>query len=426
MSAAVVDDPDIRRLIDAADKAAASGRRAEAASLLAQAQSAAPKHPMVLNALGMHALKTGEFAAGRGYLEDAVKLDPRTPLLWLHLALLCRAQRDATAEIAALEKALALDPCFYLALLQKATLFERQGKQKHAAQSYGAFLQCVPQAAQQVPALQQAIQHARGVAAANSAALEGFLQTRLAATRARQHGASQDRFNHCLDVLLGKRRVYTSQPTFMHFPRLPALEFYERGDFPWLDAFEAATVELRSELVQLLSSDAEGVVPYVDYPDGAPLNQWKELNHSRRWGAYYLMTRGRRLEDHLARCPSTAALLANAPLADVPGEAPTAFFSILEPHTRIPPHTGVTNTRLVVHVPLIVPPGCGFRVGSETREWQPGHAWVFDDTIEHEAWNDSDQPRAILIVDIWNPFLTAAERELVSVTTQAMADYYRD
>ena len=96
-----------------------------------------------------------------------------------------------------------------------------------------------------------------------------------------------------------------------------------------------------------------------------------------------------------------------------PRYGPTAFFSILDAKTRIPPHCGVTNTRLIVHVPLVIPEGCRFRVGSTTRPWRPGEAFVFDDTIEHEAWNDSDIPRAVLIFDIWNPYLSEAERELV-------------
>jgi aspartyl/asparaginyl beta-hydroxylase (cupin superfamily) len=127
---------------------------------------------------------------------------------------------------------------------------------------------------------------------------------------------------------------------------------------------------------------------------------------------------------HLARCPRTAEAARAAPHCDVAQHGPNVFFSILEPRTRIPPHTGVTNARLTVHLPLIVPPGCGFRVGSETREWTPGRAWVFDDTIEHEAWNDSDTPRAILIFDIWSPYLTAAERELVRAATEAVGSYY--
>jgi len=89
------------------------------------------------------------------------------------------------------------------------------------------------------------------------------------------------------------------------------------------------------------------------------------------------------------------------------------MFSILRPRTRIPPHTGVANTRLVLHLPLIVPEECGFRVGGETRQWREGEAWVFDDTIEHEAWNNSDKPRAVLICDVWSPRISGEERELI-------------
>jgi aspartyl/asparaginyl beta-hydroxylase (cupin superfamily) len=118
------------------------------------------------------------------------------------------------------------------------------------------------------------------------------------------------------------------------------------------------------------------------------------------------------------------AALSKVPQVDIPGRGPTAFFSILDAKTHIPAHTGVTNTRLTVHLPLIVPPGCGFRVGGETREWQVGRAWAFDDTIEHEAWNDSDIPRAILIFDIWHPELTLMERDLVREAMIAIADFY--
>jgi aspartyl/asparaginyl beta-hydroxylase (cupin superfamily) len=102
-------------------------------------------------------------------------------------------------------------------------------------------------------------------------------------------------------------------------------------------------------------------------------------------------------------------------LLDLPGKGPTVMFSLLEPRTRIPPHTGSNNVRTTVHLPLIVPDGCGFRVGAETRAWQVGEAWAFDDTIEHEAWNDSGEMRAILILDVWNPLLTEAERAAVRV-----------
>jgi aspartyl/asparaginyl beta-hydroxylase (cupin superfamily) len=66
-----------------------------------------------------------------------------------------------------------------------------------------------------------------------------------------------------------------------------------------------------------------------------------------------------------------------------------------------------------VHLPLIVPEGCRFRVGGDTRSWEVGRAWVFDDTIDHEAWNTSDELRAILIFDVWNPYITPIERDLL-------------
>jgi len=79
---------------------------------------------------------------------------------------------------------------------------------------------------------------------------------------------------------------------------------------------------------------------------------------------------------------------------------------------------------LICHLPLSVPPDCALRVGNETREWREGELVVFDDTIEHEAWNDSDVPRAVLIFDVWNPELTALEIDLVRETMTALTEYY--
>ena len=109
----------------------------------------------------------------------------------------------------------------------------------------------------------------------------------------------------------------------------------------------------------------------------------------------------------------TAAAIEALPLSDLPGRTPTVFFSLLRPGTHLPAHTGVSNVRTIIHLPLIVPPGCEFRVGGETREWRVGEAFAFDDTIEHEAWNRSGSLRAILIFDVWNPYIEEAERDLL-------------
>src|SRR5205823_5179251 len=259
----------------------------------------------------------------------------------------------------------------------------------------------------------------------DDAALAGTIEERLAAIRAQRGGGPYRRVEKCIELLTGKRSRYVPQPTFLYFPDLPTPEYFDGVEFPWLGAIEAATDEIRGELTTVLSSDQAGLQPYVSYPEGVPLDQWRELNKSRRWSAYFLWNEGVAQPEHLARCPRTAQVLQSAPQCNVAEHGPNAFFSILEARTHIPPHTGVTNARLTVHLPLIVPPECGFRVGSETREWIPGKAWVFDDTIEHEAWNGSDTPRAILIFDIWNPYLSEDERDLVRAAIETVGSYYR-
>jgi aspartyl/asparaginyl beta-hydroxylase (cupin superfamily) len=225
-----------------------------------------------------------------------------------------------------------------------------------------------------------------------------------------------------------RTRIYPQQPSFLYFPQLPAIEFHERAAFPWLDSIEAATDAIRAELLDVLAEDGGSLEPYVSHGGGRSTQsieqKWRELHQSRRWSVYYLWREGVPYQDHLARCPRTAAALESWPRCEVPGTSPNALFSILDARTRIPPHTGVNNSRLFVHLPLIVPPGCGFRVGGEKREWEPGKALVFDDTIEHEAWNDSDEPRAVLIFDIWNPDLRPEERAMLTTTIAGVGEFY--
>jgi aspartate beta-hydroxylase len=418
------DEAEIRALVQTAERARMAGRHDEFQRVLAQAQARAPEHPAVLNALAVQQLQNGDVLAAHRLIERALEKDAANPSFWFNLATTSRALARDEDEARALDRALALEPRHLPALLQKAALLEQQGKPKAAAKMYQNALQTIRPGAQLPEALRPRIQHAFDAVRANDAALADFLAQALGSARTRHAAERQDRFDHCIDGFLGRRRLFTPQPTFLHFPELPTPEFYRREEFPWLDEIEAATPAIRSEFERVFAEDAGRLEPYIAYPEGVPLDQWAELNHSRKWSVFYLWRDGKPLDEHLARCPTTAAMLAKAPLSDVPGYAPTAFFSILDAKSRIPPHVGVTNTRLIVHLPLVVPPGCGFRVGSETREWRVGQSLIFDDTIEHEAWNESEVPRAVLIFDIWNPYLTAAERELVRTAVQGIRDYY--
>ena len=383
----------------------------------------APNHPAVLTELGLSLMQRGEAARARELFERAAGADPSHPALWSNLASSLHALRLPEEEMQAIERALALEPRHPTALLQKGALIEERGDARNAARAYRAALATVGPETNPPTALRAALEHARAIVQADDAARARAIEERVAAVRAQHAPEAMQRADLCLELLSGRRSRYVPQPTFLYFPGIPALEFFDNREFPWLAAIEAATGEIRAELAGVLTSDKSELQPYVAYPDGVPLDQWKELNQSRRWSAYFLWNEGAVHAEHLARCPRTAQLLRSAPQCDVARHGPNAFFSILEPRTRIPPHTGVTNARLTVHVPLIVPPQCGFRVGGETREWVPGRAWVFDDTIEHEAWNRSDAPRAILIFDIWNPFLSVAERDFVRAAMEAVGSY---
>jgi aspartate beta-hydroxylase len=389
------------------------------------AKAEAPQHPLVLNESARRMLLSGHAAAANEILERAVELDSSLPSLWLNLAAARRGLNRPEDEMVALERVLALQPNNARALLQKASLQEIKGKPRLAAMTYFSALRTIPKGIDPPPGMQPVVEHAERVVAANNRALENFLEERLKDLRERHSDAPLGRFDRCLATLLQKRPIYRPKPSFMYFPHLPQIEFYDRADFPWLDSIEAATDDIRAELVNVLADGPDVLDPYVTHADGAGYEQrWREINRSRRWGVYFLWREGFAVQDHIERCPRTAAALGAWPRCDVPGCGPSAVFSILDAKTRIPPHSGVNNTRLIVHLPLIVPPGCGFRVGAEQREWIPGQAFVFDDTFEHEAWNDSDVPRAVLILDIWSPFVTEAERDLVREAVAGVNEYY--
>lgn len=420
------DEQRVVALMATVERLVAERRDADAQPLFAEAASILPDHPLVLHERARRLALAGDSAQARSIMERVVAMAPGNLGFWLSLAAILRNLSRPEEELSALESALALNPTHVVVLLQKAALLDLMGKPRAAASVYGRALQSLAPGARVPPAVQAHLAHARERVAANADQVAALLDARVGSLGAGgDSDAARVRFDRCMQRVLGRARIYTPEPTGMLFPYLQNYEFFPREHFPWLEALEDAFEPIREELLSVLSDDRGGIEPYIAYDQGLPLNQWRELNHSRRWGAYFLWKEGDRQEAHAERCPRTVRTLKQCPQVDIAGRGPTAFFSILEAHTKIPPHTGVTNTRLTVHLPLIVPPGCRFRVGGGTRDWAAGHAWVFDDTIEHEAWNDSDAPRAILIFDVWNPQLTALERDLVREATVALAEYNR-
>lgn len=370
------------------------------------------------------ALRRGDPRGALALVLEAERAEPTAFGPKMQRALVCRAMGDLAGALAALDEALQIDPYDYVALLSKGAVVERMRGERAAAAVYKNALSIAPPDEQMPPPLLAPTERARRVVANTNAALEAHLKARTDAVKADCSQAGRRRFDESVGILSGRTRVYNQEPLLLHYPRLPAIPFYDRTLFPWLPELEAATDIIRAELQGALEAAKDDFAPYIAYPKDAPVNQWGELNHSRRWSSFFLWKDGARQDGACRLCPQTAALLESLPMARQPGYAPTAMFSALDANTRIPAHTGSTNVRLLCHLPLILPGPARFRVGAETRDWKMGQAWVFDDTIEHEAWNDADQLRVILIFDVWNPYLDEGERELVNALLAARQEFY--
>jgi aspartyl/asparaginyl beta-hydroxylase (cupin superfamily) len=370
------------------------------------------------------AMRRGDAASALKCVGEAEAVAPQDPHVKMQKALIHRMSGALPAALAALDEALALDPYNFLALLSKGAVVEKLEGSRVAARVYENAIKLAPAEANLPPNLKSPLARAREVVEETREALAKYLADQVGSVDAAGSELAQKRLEEAIGVYAGVRRVYQHEPLLLHYPRLPAIPFYPRELFPWLPELEAATPVIRAELEGALATHMEAFSPYIQFPADAPVNQWEELNHSRRWSSLFLWKDGTRNDAVCAACPKTAALLGKLPMAHQPGFAPTAMFSALEANTRIPAHTGSTNVRLLCHLPLVLPGPARFRVGNETRAWEMGKAWVFDDTIEHEAWNDADQLRVILIFDVWNPYLEPGERERINAMMAARNAFY--
>lgn len=229
---------------------------------------------------------------------------------------------------------------------------------------------------------------------------------------------------HHLGVETHAPRDPRQAPRFLHIPDVPATPWFDRALFPWLPALENAFPAMREEARAILAA-RNGVRPFLQAPDGASLAPYLGGGEDARWDAFFFYRDGEHHADAARHAPLTASALEALPLVRIREHAPEICFSILAPGTHIKPHYGVTNARVVVHLPLIVPDGCTLTVGGDERHWREGEAWAFDDTFLHEARNTSRETRVILLMDAWNPHLTEAEREAITAIVEGIGDFNR-
>lgn len=407
-----------------ADRARQSGSPDRAREHLQAVLEIDSGQPLARNWLGLEALERKDARSAVEHFEIACKSDPRAQPLWLNLARAHRELGDPKSEREALEQVLAIDQRDLLALIRLAELHERLGEESDATKRWGAVIALSSNLPDRSPEFEEIIERARTYVGAQQRKLGEAIETGLESGLQDASARDRRRMQAAADHWLGKRPIYANQCEGLHYPFLPADEFFDRDRFPWLEQFEAATPVILEELKALLGDRDSGLEPYIAMAPGTPQSKWTALDNSLDWGAFHLWKEGERIDANCKRAPKTVELVESLPLCRIEGRAPAVFLSILKAGSHIPPHTGVTNVRSIVHLGLMVPEGCGFRVGGETREWCVGEAFVFDDTIEHEAWNRSDKDRAVLIIDTWNPHLSEDEREMIRSFYKA-ADQHR-
>lgn len=361
--------------------------------------------------------RQGQLAPAAALLEAALAGKDAHPGEWLKLAGLRRALRQPHRALEAVHSALGLAPLDFMALVMRAGLLERL-EDAEAGQAWDNALAQRPEG-ELAPPLAQAVAAGEVLRDAWLAQREVALREAAADALAEAGEDEGRRIARFQANVLRQTKVYRSQPSHYHWPGLAEWEFYPRHRFPWLAAFEAATPAIRAELEALMRSERAELVPYLQYESHEPLAQWRELNRNLDWTAIHLFDHGGRVDANADQCPQTMELLGLVDQPAIPGAGPTAMFSLLAPGKTIPPHSGVNNTRLLCHLPLIVPPGCWFRVGAETRPWQEGEGFVFDDTIEHEAANPSDRLRVVMIFDLWHPDLSETEKRAIAAMIAA-------
>jgi hypothetical protein len=367
---------------------------------------------------GVAALRGGDPHEAVRLLRGAAEAGT-VPPPWFLLAQACRHAGDHEAAERTLDLLLAEEPRHIGALILKGDLRGAEGDTRAAISFYGTALRAASEAGPIPPGLAAELGRVEALSREARSGFERQLEDRLAEAG---FGPSNrgPRFQAALDILAGRKPVYLQEPTSFYFPGLPQIPFYERSGFPWLEKVEAATREIRAELEALLA-DEGGFQPYVRDTPGRP-RPANPLFNDPAWSVCYLLENGEPTS-FAQRCPRTVAALAEAPMPVIAGRSPMALFSLLRPGAHIRPHHGLLNTRLICHLPLIAPPGCRLRVGGEERIWEEGKALVFDDSFEHEAWNEGVGLRVVLLFEIWRPEITAKEREALTVMYEAITRY---
>lgn len=183
---------------------------------------------------------------------------------------------------------------------------------------------------------------------------------------------------------------------------------------PWWTPKDTGYMDLVKTLERnwrIIRDEAQSV---MDKTTGLFVPEEENLREKGEWGQFTLWQQGKKAGEACRSVPKTCGLLERYPEATGCKRGQIKF-SVMQPGTHVWPHTGPTNCRLRMHLGLVIPKtGCKIRCTNDTRAWEEGKVLIFDDSFEHEVWQDADSYRLIFIVDVWHPELTQYQRQTLS------------
>lgn len=341
--------------------------------------------------------------------------------------LLAAGRQDQAIDL--LQAALADEPHQAIAHLWLGALFSQQRRSLKAAEHFHLCFSLSPEL-EKLPSTPNApAQMVESVRQAMKLLRQHFIRLHLQILSAQEAQAGKEalrRIRDCIDIQHGRKKpVFADdmqRPGSVYVPGIPPQPWFERNKIDGIRELEKAAIPIREEFLALLNDDEAGFLPYVRQGPGVPAAM-QNLAGKSDWNSYHLYKDGERLQEHCDRSPETVAAVDRMPMPRCKGNAPEVFFSVLKPGAHIKPHYGVANTKLAIHLALIVPEDCALRCGPETRGWTEGQCIIFDDSFEHEAWNRSDSLRAVLILEAWNPYLSDTEKTALTLLCNAISDW---
>jgi hypothetical protein len=230
----------------------------------------------------------------------------------------------------------------------------------------------------------------------------------------KQMAGDNARLHNTLERFCGRLAVAPEnarqQPSFLYMPLGRQDAWFDSQSLLKPSACQHATIARLQQMARRVALDEQRFERYLDHFDAVPeAADWVALR--QRWSSLHLMKNGQRVSDDPASRALLATLSESFALADCPPHAPEVFFSRLEPGGAIPPHYGLSNIKLTVHLPVVLHnSSSSLSVAGEQRFWQEGALLAFDDSFLHQASNPSDKERVVLIFDVWHPAIHEAEK----------------